>query len=82
MEIESDNAIPFLDILVIRKEKTPTTKVYRNSTHVGQYPNFNSNHLPDVERSLVQSLHKRAFTICQECKTWIMKLVASGAIFS
>jgi hypothetical protein len=29
VEIESDSAIPFLNILVIRKEMTLTTKVYR-----------------------------------------------------
>jgi hypothetical protein len=29
IEIESDSAIPFLDVLVIRKETTLTTKVYR-----------------------------------------------------
>jgi hypothetical protein len=32
MEIESDIAIPFLDILVIRKETTLATKVYRTPT--------------------------------------------------
>jgi hypothetical protein len=35
MEIESDSAIPFLYILVIRKETTLGTKVYRKPTHTG-----------------------------------------------
>jgi hypothetical protein len=66
METESDSAIPFLDVLVIRKETTLATKVYRKPTHTGRYLNFNSNHPPHVKRGLIQSLHKRASIICQE----------------
>jgi hypothetical protein len=36
MELESDSAIPFMDVVVIRKESTPTTEVYRKPTHTGQ----------------------------------------------
>jgi hypothetical protein len=66
MEIESDSAIPFQDILFIRKETTLATKVHRKSTHAGWYLKLKFNHLPHVKRSLVQSLHNRASTICQE----------------
>jgi hypothetical protein len=66
MEIESNNAIPFLDVLVIRKETTLATRVYRKLIHTGQYLRFKSNHPPHVKRSLIQSLHKRASTMCQE----------------
>jgi hypothetical protein len=66
MEIESDSAIAFLDVLVIRKETTLATKVYRKPTHTVRYLSFNSNHPPHVERGLIQSLHSRASTICQE----------------
>jgi hypothetical protein len=66
MERESGSAIPFLDVLVIRKETTLATKVYRKPTHTGRYLNFNSNHPPHVKRGLIQSLHKRASIICQE----------------
>jgi hypothetical protein len=44
MEIESNNSIPFLDILVIRKDSMLTTTVYRKPTHTGRYLNFDSNH--------------------------------------
>jgi hypothetical protein len=57
---------PFLDALVNRKEMTLTTKVYREPTHTTRYLTFISNHLPQVKRGLVQSLLKRASTICQE----------------
>jgi hypothetical protein len=76
MEIESDSAIPFLDILVIRKEMTSTTKVYRKPTHTGQYLNFNSNHPLNVKRGLIQSLHNRATTIAKNDKMFLMKSVA------
>jgi hypothetical protein len=41
MEIDSDSAIPFLDVLVVRKEMTLATRVYRKPTH----DNFSSNNL-------------------------------------
>jgi hypothetical protein len=62
MEIESYSAIPLLDILVIRKETILATKVYRKPTH----DNFKSNYQLHVKRSLIQSLHSRASTMCQE----------------
>jgi hypothetical protein len=66
MEVESDSVIAFLDVLVIRKETTLATKVYRKPTHTGRYLSFYSNHPPHVKRSLIHSLHNRASTICQE----------------
>jgi hypothetical protein len=66
MEIESESAIPFLYVLVIRKGTTMAIKVYRKPTHLGQYLNFRSNHAPHVKRGLIRSLHNRASTICQE----------------
>jgi hypothetical protein len=54
MEIESNNAIPFLDVLVIRKATSLATKVYRKPTHTGQYLDFRSNHPPHVKRGLIQ----------------------------
>jgi hypothetical protein len=36
METESDNAISFLDVLVIRKVTTMVTQVYRKPTHTGK----------------------------------------------
>jgi hypothetical protein len=42
METEVDNNIPFLDVLVIRKQSAITTIVYRKPSHTGRYPNFHS----------------------------------------
>jgi hypothetical protein len=63
---QSDNAIAFLDVLVIRQQTTLATKVYTKPTHSGRYLNLNSNHPPDVKRGLIQCLHNRASTIYQE----------------
>jgi hypothetical protein len=66
LEIESDSAIAFLDVVVIREETILATNVYRKPTHTGRYLNFNSNRPPHVKRCQIQSLHNRASTICQE----------------
>jgi hypothetical protein len=55
-----------LDVLVIGKETTLVTQVYRKPTHTGRYLNFKSNHPSHVKRVLIQSLHNRASTICQD----------------
>jgi hypothetical protein len=41
MEMEADNKIPFLDVLVIKKQSALTTMVYRKPTHTGHYLKFN-----------------------------------------
>jgi hypothetical protein len=65
MEIKSDNAVSFLDVLVIREGTALVTQVYRKPTHTGRYLNFKSNHPPYVKRGLIKSLYDRAATICQ-----------------
>jgi hypothetical protein len=44
MEIESEGAISFLDVLLIRKGTTLAIKVYRKPTPTGRYLNFKSNY--------------------------------------
>jgi hypothetical protein len=66
MEIESDSATAFFDVMVIKNETTLANKVYKKPTHNGRYLNFNYNHLLHVERGLIQSLHNRASTIYEE----------------
>jgi hypothetical protein len=80
--MEVDSVIPFLDILVIRKEMTLATKVYRKPTHTGRYLNFRSNHLPHVKRGLIQSLHSRVSPQYAKNKICLRKLAAWDMIFS
>ena len=42
VEQEVDNAIPFLDVLIICNNGQLTTKAYRKPTHTTRYLNFNS----------------------------------------
>jgi hypothetical protein len=58
--------VPFQDVLFITKGTAWATKVYRKPTHTGWYLNFKSNHPPHVKREIIQRLHNRASTICQE----------------
>jgi hypothetical protein len=48
-EIESDSESPFFDVLIIRKETTLATIVYRKPTHTERYINFNSNNPQPVK---------------------------------
>ena len=43
-EQEIENAIPFLDVLIIRNNNQLTTKAYKKPTHTTRYLNFNSYH--------------------------------------
>jgi hypothetical protein len=52
-EIESNSAIPLLDVLVISKGMTLATEVYRKPTHTGQYLNFKSNHPSHLKRGSI-----------------------------
>jgi hypothetical protein len=66
--------IAFLDIMVIREETTLANKVYRKPTHTGRYVKFNSNYPSHVKWGLIQSLHSRASTICQERQNLVKEI--------
>jgi hypothetical protein len=66
MEIELDSVIPFLDVLIIRKRTALAAKIYRKPTQTSRYLNSISNHPPHVKMGIIQSLHNRVSTICQE----------------
>jgi hypothetical protein len=65
-EMKSQSAIPFLNLLVIRKEMTLAIKVHREPTHTGRYLNFKPNYPLHVKSGLIQSLHNRDSTSSQE----------------
>jgi hypothetical protein len=66
MEIESDSAIHFLDVLFSMKGTTLATKICRKPTHTCRHLNFKSNYVPHVKRGLSHSLQSRASTVSQE----------------
>ena len=56
MEKEQDNKLPFLDVLVTRKEQEFRSSVYHKPTFTGQYLNFNSHHPYNVKKGIVDQL--------------------------
>jgi hypothetical protein len=60
VEVETNNTLPFLDVLVIKRGPGLITKVYRKPTHTGRYLHFKSKH--------PHSLVNRAKVICQNQK--------------
>jgi hypothetical protein len=75
-QIESQKVISFLDVLVVRRRTTLASKDYRKHTHTDGYFNFNFNHPPYMKRSLNDSLHTTASTICQG-RQYLVKGVSS-----
>ncbi|KAA3673474.1 uncharacterized protein DEA37_0013030 [Paragonimus westermani] len=66
-EFETDNCLPFLDILISRREDGSIKRaVYRKSTWSGQYLNFSSFTLVRHKRALVNTLFTRARQICTQ----------------
>ena len=55
VEQEVENAIPFLDVLIIRNNGQLTTKAYKKPTHTTRYLNFNSCH--NFSQKLVRLKH-------------------------
>jgi hypothetical protein len=64
MEVETNNNLPFLDVLVTNL----STRVYRKPTHTGRYLHFKSDHPQYVKRGVVRSLIDRVKVICQNQK--------------
>ena len=62
-EIEKNNSLAFLDVLVTR-ENTFCTSLYRKPTFSGLYSNFKS-FMPDsYKKGLIFTLLHRAFVLC------------------
>ena len=65
-EVETDNKLPFLDILVTREATTFTTNIYKKPTFSGLYTNFHS-YLPEsYKKGLIFTLLFRIYTICSD----------------
>ena len=60
VEQEVEDAIPFLNVLIIRNNGQLTTKAYRKPTHATRYLNFNSCHNFSQKVGLVKTLLFRA----------------------
>ena len=65
-EEEIDEKIPFLDVLVERKLKGISTRVYRNPTHTDRYIHYKSNHHPCVKSGIIKCLRNRLDRVCDK----------------
>ena len=66
MEMEENNQIPFLDVLVRRKEDgTLGYQVYRKPTLTNRYLHATSHHHLSQKNSVISSLIHRALTISE-----------------
>ena len=63
MEKEQDNKLPFLVVLVTRREQGYRSSVYRKHTFTVRYLNFNSYHPYTVKKGIFRCLQRRAKTI-------------------
>ena len=62
MEKEQNLPLPFLDVLVIRHDKTLCTQVYRKPTHTDRYLHFDFHHPQHQKLAVTKTLHDRANT--------------------
>jgi len=65
---ESNHSLPFLDVLVERRDSEFSTSVYRKPTFTGQYLRWNSFSPHKGKINLIGTLVHRAFTICSKGK--------------
>ena len=74
-ESENENALPFLDVLVIRENNKFVTSLYRKPTFSGLYTNFNS-FLPETyKKGLISTLVYRGFTLCSDWEKFQSELL-------
>ena len=67
-EKESNQSLPFLDVLVERHDSEFLTSVYRKPTFTGQYLRWNSFSPQKWKINLIGTLVDRAFMICSKSK--------------
>ena len=67
-EKESNHCLPFLDVLVERRDSEFSTSVYRKPTFTGQYLRWNSFSPHKQKINLIGTLVHRAFVICSKGK--------------
>ena len=64
VEFESNNSLPFLDVLVTREKNQLVTSVFRKSTHTGLYLLWDSCQSRRYKLGLIKTLVIRIYKIC------------------
>ena len=64
MELETNNSLPFLDVLISMKEDGSIAhQVFRKKTHTEKYLHANSHHFPSQNFGIISTLATRAHRI-------------------
>ena len=66
IEHESDNCLPFLDILITRSNQYFSTSVFRKQTYTGLGSNFYSSCFFNFKLNSIFTLLHRAFSVCSD----------------
>ena len=66
VEQETDNQLPFLDVLLMRYDNKTRTTVYRNKTHTDRYLSFKTHQSAQAKRSTVMASLKRARNVTSD----------------
>ena len=66
METETEQTLPFLDVLTTRTKEGIHTTVYRKKTHTDQYINWKSCHPNSTKEGIISVLAKRAISVCSD----------------
>ena len=81
-EAEFNNALPFLDVHVLRDNNAFITSIYRKPTFSGVYTNYNS-FLPEIYKtSLVSTLLFRSYSICSNWSLIHCEIIRLKSIMS
>ncbi|KFD44834.1 hypothetical protein M513_14289 [Trichuris suis] len=64
MEKEENEALPFLDVLIVRTKEGLKIKVHRKPTDTDQYLHFLSHHPRSVMRGILCGMVDRAVSLC------------------
>ena len=73
-EYESNNSLPFLDVLVTRENNQLTTSLYRKPTHTGLYLLWESCQNRQYKLGLIKTLVIRIHRICSKQETIIKQI--------
>ncbi len=81
-ETETENSLPFLDVLVTREGNCFTTSLFRKKTFTGLYTDFSSLAPDKYKKNLISVLLYRAFHICSTYKTFHDEIIRIKEILS
>jgi hypothetical protein len=74
MEVKANDTLPFLEVLIMKRDPKLATEVYRKPTHTGRYLHFKINHPHHVKSGVVHSLISQAEVVWQDQKDFSNKI--------